>query len=58
MASNIPIIRSSDIYDEITEEVNPITEEALYTLLRDSEDDPAREYVYALMLQDVSGIVF
>ena len=58
MASNIPIIRSSDIYDEVTEEVNPITEEALYTLLRDSEDDPAREYVYALMLQDVSGIVF
>ena len=58
MAKNIPVIRSSDIYEEVLEEVDPITEEALYALLRDSEDDPAREYVYALMLQDVSGIVF
>lgn len=58
MAKNIPVIRSSDIYEEVLEEVDPITEEALYALLRDSEDDPAREYVYALMLQDVSGIAF
>ena len=58
ITSNDPVIRASDIYEEVLEEVDPITEEALYTLLRDSEDDPAREYIYALMLQDVSGIVF
>ena len=58
ITSNDPVIRASDIYEEVLEEVDPITEEALYALLRDSEDDPAREYIYALMLQDVSGIVF
>ena len=58
ITSNDPVIRASDIYEEVLEEVDPVTEEALYALLRDSEDDPAREYIYALMLQDVSGIVF
>ena len=58
MKKNDSVIRSSDIYGEVTYEINPVTEEALYALLKDSKDDPTKEYIYAVMLQDVSGINF
>ena len=58
MKRNDKVIRDSELYGAVTEEITPATEEALYALLKDSKDDPAKEYIYAVMLQDVSGISF
>ena len=58
MKRNDKVIRDSDLYGAVTDEMTPVTEEALYALLKDSKDDPAKEYIYAVMLQDVSGINF